>query len=330
MKKAAKSSTKKQSKTPVASAESTQASGEGVARPLATVEPPYSCKLMWVKGVVRVIVNLQRVSDKCINFTPTSDRFYLDTFKHTKKYKLDFAYPHGVKVDASAPEATLEQGILKTDLRVVDWAEATKQHAEIVSAHQSMLKSRGIKAADEKEDKKAVQEAKPNGQSKPEPKQSSKKKVASKGKNISQAPPTQAPAESKKEDTVTKPKKVTKPKGKNMSQAPPTQTSESKEEEAVAKPKKKKRFVEKSEMNEILGQVVEAVETKADQRLHQDEAESSHIEEILQAKKEKQENRKKRKLEARALLQQSIKRKKNKNKAEATGGTGGKKVMFSS
>lgn len=51
-------------------------------------QPPYSCKVLGKAGVVRVSVTLHRIPHQCINFTPTEDHFYLDTFKYTKKLLL--------------------------------------------------------------------------------------------------------------------------------------------------------------------------------------------------------------------------------------------------
>jgi len=79
-------------------------------------------------------------------------------------------------------------------------------------------------------------------------------------------------------------------------------------------------------MSEMLGKIVEAAECNSDTRLHRDEADSSHLDEVIQTKKEKQEGRKKRKLEARAILQKAIKRRSSKTKAQAL--DTGKKVMF--
>jgi hypothetical protein len=298
---------------------------ELIPRPTpAIVEPPFSCKLMWVKGVVRIVVNLQRVSEKCINFTPATDRFYLDTFKHTKKYKLDFVYPHTVKVDASAPEATLEAGILKTELKVVDWADAASQHAEIVAKHQNMLKTRGIKGVNENDDQKRKSsqgnESKEFHNPISEPAEPQKKTKKSKRAKVSK---------NVEGSVIAQPQKKEVPEPSVRKHNPPTsqppQSFDAKNEPAQ-KPTKKKRFLGQSEMNEMLGKIVQAAESKSDTRLHRDETESSHLNEVIQSKKEKQENRKKRKLEARAILQKAIKRKKGKNKAESSDAS--KKVMF--
>lgn len=310
-----------------------------VRPPPAIVEPPFSCKIMWVKGVVRVIVNLQRCSEKCINFTPTSDRFYLDTFKHTKKYKLDFIYPEGVRVDASAPEATLEAGILKTDLKVVDWAGAASQHAEIVSHHQGMLKSRGIKGVDEVDGKQTSQKSAPVQEStlsdKAESQTQPSNAAASSGKASTpkRSQKTQAPKLAPQPRAVTqqgsdrvKSKPQTALKHKPASQLTPA-SSDAESDQALPKPKKKKKFLEKNEMSEMLGKIVKAAEIKSEVRLHRDEEESSHVHEVIQSKQEKQESRKKRKQEARAILHKAIKRKKIKSGSGTA--DSGKKVMFS-
>jgi len=220
-----------------------------VQRPSPVVEPPYSCKIMWVKGVVRVVVNLQRCSDKCINFTPTAERFYLDTFKHSKKYKLDFVYPHAVRVDASAPEATLEAGILKTDLKIVDWADAASQHAEILSIHGGMLKARGIKGVDENGEKKEGPKCK-SFQSNATQKQSGTPRQVIESSELTKLAQTQCPNKKRKKNTpasvtVEQPqrsKQAQPKKKKSPGKVEPPAMAEANSEPTPQKPKKKEEI----------------------------------------------------------------------------------------
>lgn len=356
------------------------------------VEPPYSCKVMWVKGVVRVSVNLQRISEKCINFTPTTERFYLDTFKFTKKYKLDFPYPQGIRVDATAPEASLEGGYLTTDLKIVDWGDAAGQRSEIVNGHRSMLKERGIKGVDvdtkrkdplfsaataataaTKKAKKASTPAQvaanvsaPNPKMKapksstpatipsaePTPTNPPKTKATTTPAKTKQAKaPVNAPSTANPAKVVTaanppkpaaataaakanspaaaKPAKAAKATKKAV--PAPAPEDEDEQEVPVEAPKpRKKKFLEKAEMDAVLGQIVEAAERKSEVRLHRDEQEGENLEQVLQAKKEKQENRKKRKIEARQIVQKAIKRKSPKAAKPATteAATSERRVMF--
>lgn len=105
-----------------------------------TQEPPYSFKLLFVKGCIRFVVTLHKIIGKLINFQPTPTRFWLDTLKSTKKYVLDFEYPGGVTVITDPePEAVFEHGILKVDLVVADWGELTKKRGEILDIHNKRL-----------------------------------------------------------------------------------------------------------------------------------------------------------------------------------------------
>jgi len=86
------------------------------------------------KGVVRVMVSLRRFSPKIINFQPTHTHFYLDTLKYTKKYVLQFRYPHNIVVDVSAePVSQLSNNGLTTELRIVDWGNIKERHDTIIA-----------------------------------------------------------------------------------------------------------------------------------------------------------------------------------------------------
>jgi len=226
-------------------------------------------------------------------------------------------------VDASAPEATLEAGILKTDLKIVDWADATSQHDEIISAHRDMLKSRGIKGVEEKTEKKDSKKSVAPTVAK---KESQKKRKPNEVPPLSAKPEPPAKLEpNKKKRKKTAPAKVVE-QPKQSKEAQVTPVAADGNVESTRKPKKKKRFLEKNEMSAMLGEIVKAAESKSDVRLHRDETESSHLDVVIQSKKEKQENRKKRKQEARAILTKAVKRKsKNKNKGPPNSD---KKVMF--
>merc|ERR1712087_164242 len=107
---------------------------------LSAIEPPYSLKVLFIKGCLRISVTLHKISPKLINFQPTSTRFYLDTFEGSKKYLLDFEYPGGViVVTEPEPEAVFERGILRVDLVINDWRELTKKHDEVVETHAKKL-----------------------------------------------------------------------------------------------------------------------------------------------------------------------------------------------
>jgi len=245
-----------------------------------------------------------------------------------KKYKLDFTYPQAVKVDASAPEATLECGILKTDLKIVDWADAASQHAEILSNHQSILKARGIKGLDENGAKVAKKQKSAPNVLELQASESHATKPALQAQQAKKRAPTQA-AVATLEPQQNAGKLSSKKRSRTVSLVPTPPNSNPLSPDPASSPaklKKKKRFLEKSEMSQIVGKIVEAAESKSDVRLHRDEADSSHLDEVIQTKKQKQEKRKKRKLEARSILQKAIKRKSAKTKTQTT--DTGRKVMF--
>lgn len=102
--------------------------------------PAHSVKVRFKLKRIEVSVHLLRTMPvNAISLNPSASEFYMDTFKHTKKYYLRcvrkrseqqheifdltptrFKYPQGVKVDAEKAEAELLYGILKVTIPVTE------------------------------------------------------------------------------------------------------------------------------------------------------------------------------------------------------------------
>jgi len=118
--------------------------------------PQHSIRILHRRGVIRVFVHLHRISEKLINYSPTRDYFYLDTFRHTKKFLLKFNYPYNIRVDTTDLEAELNHGILKCDIKIVNWGVLSEKHS-IVSK-----KIKELRAAKKKTSVDNVQSLAPN------------------------------------------------------------------------------------------------------------------------------------------------------------------------
>lgn len=96
--------------------------------------PPYSCKILYVKGCIRITVTLHKIPAQLINFQPTSTHYQLDTLRSTKKYQLNFPYPGGITVVTDPePEAVWKRSILTVDLVIEDWGQEKGKRNEILA-----------------------------------------------------------------------------------------------------------------------------------------------------------------------------------------------------
>jgi hypothetical protein len=86
-----------------------------------TETPKYTYEVHVRRRNVTIEVTLHKVPEKFINIDETTnERFVVDTTKYTKKYRLDFPFPDGLTVDAARGEYTIEYGVLKAVLPVVN------------------------------------------------------------------------------------------------------------------------------------------------------------------------------------------------------------------
>uniref|UniRef100_A0A6B2LEG5 SHSP domain-containing protein n=1 Tax=Arcella intermedia TaxID=1963864 RepID=A0A6B2LEG5_9EUKA len=88
--------------------------------PSNVTTPPHSQKVRFVLKRFEVKIRLPKISPKSINLAPTDTEFYMDTFKHTKKYMLRFPYPQNIKVNSQNVEATMEGEFLVVHLPIVE------------------------------------------------------------------------------------------------------------------------------------------------------------------------------------------------------------------
>jgi hypothetical protein len=58
--------------------------------PQNAIAPPHSLRIRYKSRKLVVRVTLHKIPEKCLKFEPTKTNFYLDTFKFTKKYYLQY------------------------------------------------------------------------------------------------------------------------------------------------------------------------------------------------------------------------------------------------
>eukprot|EP00462_Mataza_sp_D1_P023327 CAMPEP_0175134220 /NCGR_PEP_ID=MMETSP0087-20121206/8066_1 /TAXON_ID=136419 /ORGANISM="Unknown Unknown, Strain D1" /LENGTH=409 /DNA_ID=CAMNT_0016416775 /DNA_START=21 /DNA_END=1250 /DNA_ORIENTATION=- len=105
--------------------------------------PPFSCKSIFNKGVLKVLVTLHRIPPQFIRYEVTATHFYLDTLRDTKKLRLVHAFPSGITVKHKPePEAQWEYGMLKVDLPVDSWGELKEKAAKVTEKIQAKQKDR--------------------------------------------------------------------------------------------------------------------------------------------------------------------------------------------
>ena len=104
-----------------------------------SVTPQYSYKLIYSRSLIEYTVRLAqtKLPDKYINYQPTQDKFYLDTFQHSTKYLLSEPYPGNITVDVSSePVAELSytgnKSILTTRLPIVSWGQYNTKYQTVV------------------------------------------------------------------------------------------------------------------------------------------------------------------------------------------------------
>lgn len=109
------------------------------------LEPPHNLHLARKIGVVKCRVDLYKIPPQYINFEPTKTHLYLDTFKYSKKFKLEVPYPEGVQVDTSV-EATFDSGVLKCDFPILNDPNKPAGLDKIVEAREIVkeLRKKGI------------------------------------------------------------------------------------------------------------------------------------------------------------------------------------------
>ena len=106
-------------------------------------EPAYSYEVHGRRNNITVTVKLHKIPDQFINIDETTARkLVVDTTKYSKKWRLDFPFPKGMRVDLSKADYTLESGVLKcvfpVDNMPEEVAEETRKLVESVKAERSM------------------------------------------------------------------------------------------------------------------------------------------------------------------------------------------------
>jgi hypothetical protein len=97
----------------------------------ATEEPPHRHSVHIKKNELTVIVTLTKIPAQHINIEETTDgRLVVDTSKHTKKYRLEFPFPSGMKVDAEKGEYEFQHGQLTCVFAVTHMPKAVAQSVE--------------------------------------------------------------------------------------------------------------------------------------------------------------------------------------------------------
>ncbi len=139
--------------------------------------PPHSTRIYFSRGIFHVSVTLPRIPVSLINFEPTETKFHVDSMKFTKKYLLEFDFPSKIRVDASSASAELEFGILKCEMKIVDWGELTSQREALMKTKQKFRKNeKKRKNSTEKKEKNSSNEGKITKKRKFEEEKNSNKK----------------------------------------------------------------------------------------------------------------------------------------------------------
>jgi len=111
-------------------------------KPVKYEAPNHSCVLKWMRGSVFVRIVLHKIPPHLINFDPTSTHFKLDTFRCSKKYCLDFPYPHNIKVEPTKSDAKFESGVLEVYLPIADWGDKTAERIEWLRGQEEKKKNK--------------------------------------------------------------------------------------------------------------------------------------------------------------------------------------------
>lgn len=111
-----------------------------LAKELATkagvVTPPFRHEVHVKKEQLTIIVTLHNVPPQKIdNESATDSVFIISTPGHTKHYRLEFPYPHGMRVDSANGDYTYENGELKAVFKI------TKMPVEVVRDWNDRLES---------------------------------------------------------------------------------------------------------------------------------------------------------------------------------------------
>jgi len=118
-------------------------SGPGNSKVL---QPNHNLHLARKMGVVKCRVDLYKIPPECINFEPTKTHFYLDTFKFSKKYKLEVPYPEGVQVKINDIEGNFDRGVFTCDLPISSDPNKPAGLDDVVEAREKVveMRSKGI------------------------------------------------------------------------------------------------------------------------------------------------------------------------------------------
>ena len=102
----------------------------------AAIVPSHRHEVHVKKELITVYVTLHNVPAQKIDADSTTDAMLVvATPKHNKQYRLEFPFPHGMRVDAAKGDYTLESGVLKCVFPV------TKMPADVVRAWTDRLES---------------------------------------------------------------------------------------------------------------------------------------------------------------------------------------------
>lgn len=100
------------------------------------VVPPHTHDIHLKKEIITVSVTLHNVPPQKIAIDETTDaKLVVSTPQHTRRYRLEFPFPHGMTVNAEKGEYTYENGVLKCVFQV------TKMPADVVRHWTERLES---------------------------------------------------------------------------------------------------------------------------------------------------------------------------------------------